>query len=528
MSFAIDFGTSNTVIARWNPVSQAAEVINLPGLSESATSCLIPSLVYVENAATNSITIGQQVIRNELTNTEPQRLFRHFKRGIGVEIQGYLPVLDQQTITLDQVGAWFMQGVYQALGRQYPDAQKSLILTVPVDSFEAYHLWLTEVFQKFELEQIQILDEPTAAALGYGLGDANNLLVIDFGGGTLDLVLIQQRRSTQSQRGTFLKWGQQIWSSRPESNISRPVNVIAKAGRTLGGSDVDLWLAQHFQAQAKLPITPWTLRLMERLKIQLSITNQATEFYRDTARGTEQTLTLTRAELEAILEQHQFFERLDHTLNQVLQQARNHSLNRDDLEAVVLIGGMCQMPAVQAWSRHHFPEEKIAAHHPLTAVATGALALQQGQTIEDFLYHSYGIRYWDHRLQRHNWHPIIAQGQSYPMLQPIELVLGASTPDQPGLELIIGELGQAQERTEIFFVNGQLITKITKDEPTVQALNDHEATRTLAQLNPPGQPGSDRLKILFWVDEQRQLRISVDDLLTKTRIVDNQLVVNLK
>ncbi|MDS3859979.1 Hsp70 family protein [Thermosynechococcaceae cyanobacterium BACA0444] len=529
MSYALDFGTSNTVIARWNPISQQPEPVILPGLTESLDSPLIPSLLYVDQAQIPQLTLGQQVILNELNHGNNQRVFRNFKRGIGAEIQGFLPKLDGCDLTFEQIGTWFIEHLYQQLLKLHPDALKSLVLTVPVDCFAAYRLWLTELCQALNVEQVKLLDEPTAAALGTGLGDAQTLLVIDFGGGTLDLSLVQQPQTPPESRGFLLKWGQQILGQKEQPSPSSQIaKVISKAGRTLGGSDIDQWIGAYFQAQDNLPITPWTLRLWERLKIKLSSQAKAEEFYRNPDTGQEHQITLTRPELEQILATHDFFSRLDDCLTQVLHQARGQGITTKDIEGVILIGGTCQMPAIKAWIRSHFPTHKIAADHPLTAVATGALYLDQGAGIADFLYHGYGIRYWDYRRQTHHWHPIIQPGQSYPMSQPIELILGASTADQPGLELIMGELGQTQERTEIFFEGGQLITRTIKDQPTVQALNDREGSRTIAQLNPLGQPGTDRLKVLFFVDQHRQLRISIDDLLTQTRLVDQQLVITLR
>jgi len=528
MSYAIDFGTSNTVVARWNPVTNQAEPVGLPGLSESHESPLIPSLLYVHDARKPKLDLGHTVIQSQLNLTADQRLFRNFKRGIGLEIQGFLPTLDGQAMTFEQVGAWFVQELCQQLFALYPDALKSLILTVPVDSFESYRIWLTQVCQALRVEQVKLLDEPTAAALGTGLGEAEYLLVIDFGGGTLDIALVKQPQTKPETRGLLLKWGQQLMAgTNHTSNPGPTTKVISKAGRTLGGSDIDLWIGQYFQAHKNIPITAWTLRLWERLKIQLSQQAQAHEFYRDPTTNTEISLTLSRVELEQILAEHDFFGRFEKAITQVLDQARNQGISPKDLDGVILIGGTCQMPALQQWIQDYFPDHKIAMDQPLTAVATGALYLDQGQGLTDFLYHGYGIRYWDYRRQTHNWHRIIAPGQSYPMTQPIELILGASTPDQPGLELILGELGQVQERTEIFFDHGQLITRIIKGEATVQALNDRDGSRQIAQLTPPGQPGTDRLKVLFWVDECRQLRISVDDLLTQSRIVDQVVVATL-
>ena len=96
MAIAIDFGTSNTVVARWNPVNQQAETLSLGGLSiqQNLNPPLIPSLVYVENAIDNKVLVGQQVRDRGLDLSGESRFFRSFKRGIGADIQGFLPELD--------------------------------------------------------------------------------------------------------------------------------------------------------------------------------------------------------------------------------------------------------------------------------------------------------------------------------------------------------------------------------------------------------------------------------------------------
>jgi molecular chaperone DnaK (HSP70) len=151
-----------------------------------------------------------------------------------------------------------------------------------------------------------------------------------------------------------------------------------------------------------------------------------------------------------------------------------------------------------------------------------------GLEVSDFLYHSYGIRYWDRRNNAHCWHPIIQQGQAYPMAQPVELTLGASVEKQPSIELIIGELGEAATQTEVYFENGRLVTRqLSEANRTVQPLNDKDGARTIAQLNPPGFPGSDRVRVLFSVDADRLLRITVEDILTGDTLMANQAVVKL-
>jgi molecular chaperone DnaK (HSP70) len=529
MVYAIDFGTSNTVIARWNAATQQPETLTLPGLSLRLADNppLIPSLLYVQDGRSEQVVIGQTVRDRGLDLSSDPRFFRNFKRGIGADIQGFLPNLDGQVITFEQVGQWFLTQILQQL--QASDASlDSLVFTVPVDSFETYRNWLGQVCQSLQINQVRMLDEPTAAALGYGLTAERNLLVIDFGGGTLDLSLVQldQAKSGAKPLGYILKWGQKMMEQSPQ----RPklARVLAKAGQNLGGSDIDHWLLDHFVTTQGLASTALTLRLAERLKIQLSQQAEATEVYFNDETLESYELHLDQDHFVALLTEHQFFERLDESMAQVLRQARRQGLEPADIDAVLLVGGTAQIPAVKAWVHQYFAADKVRSERPFEAIAQGALQLSQGVEVKDFLYHSYGIRYWDRKNNRHGWHPFIKEGQPYPMPEPVELLLGASLDNQPSIELIIGELGSETGGTEVYFEGDRLITRrVGNDKTQVQPLNDTDAARSIARLTPPGYPGSDRIKVLFWVDQDRFLRITVEDLLTIETLLDSKPVVQL-
>jgi len=537
MMYAVDFGTSNTVVARWNADTGSPETIVLPGLSiqQKGNPPLVPSLLYVEKAATAienvKTVIGKAVRDRGLDLSSDPRFFRNFKRGIGTPVQGFIPELDGHILSFEAVGNWFLRSVIESIRQQDP-ALDSLIFTVPVDSFEPYRNWLGSVCQSLDINQVRLIDEPTAAALGYQITPAEKtLLVVDFGGGTLDLSLIQPTFAKEKPTGFFLKWGNQSRSSQAGSSPSpKTVRVLAKAGENLGGADVDRWLAEHFAQTQALPITPLTLRLVEKLKIALSFEQTAEEAYFDEETLDSYELTLSRDRLEDILTSQGFFDRLDSRLDQVLQQAQRQNLALGDIDAVLLVGGSAQIPAVQAWAARHFGPEKIRGDRPFEAVAQGALRLQNIE-LQDFLHHSYGIRYWNRRNNTHSWHPIIQQGQPYPTTEPIEFFLGASSEKQPSIELILGELGDsAPTRTEVYFEGNQLVTRQTTaggETPTVQALNDTDSGRTIAKLTPAGFPGSDRIRVLFNVDTERFLRMTVEDLLTTETLLDNQVVVQL-
>ncbi|MCX5962967.1 MAG: Hsp70 family protein [Cyanobacteria bacterium] len=532
MTYSIDFGTSNTVVARWNAATGKAETLTIPTLSQKIAQNppLIPSLLYVEDGATGQTVVGQTVRDRALDTATNTRFFRNFKRGIGTVVQGFQPELDGVTIGPEQIGSWYLEQVITQARQADPGILDSVVFTVPVDSFEAYRLWLGQVCQIIGINQVRLLDEPTAAALGYGLANQELLLVIDFGGGTLDLSLVRSEVKENSQikpSGFILKWGQKDFTQQSGQKL-KIANVIAKAGQNLGGADLDNWLMDYFKETQGLVVNPISMRLVERLKINLSLQSQAQEAFFDDENFETYELNLTRDRFEQILQERQFFDRLDGSMNQVIQQAKRQGIELADIGAVLMVGGTSQIPAMQTWIAKYFDPSKIRSDKPFEAIAHGALQLDQGVEVKDYLYHGYGIRYWDRRLNAHNWHPIIKTGQAYPMEKPVELTLSASVSNQPSIELIIGELSSNNNQTEVYFDGDRLITRnLATNQLNVQTLNDKDGSRSIAELDPPGEPGRDRIKVRFQVDKKRFLRITVDDLLTSRTIVMDEPVVEL-
>jgi len=529
-NYAIDFGTSNTVIARWNPTTNQAEVVSLSEISQQLPNNppLVPSLLYVEDASQAKVVVGQAVRDRALDVKSDPRFFRRFKRGIAAPVQGFLPELEGTTVNFEQAGEWFLQTLTQRLQQEEQTEMDSLVLTVPVDSFEAYRNWLTQVCEGLQAKQIRLLDEPTAAALGYGTAQQDVLLVIDFGGGTVDFSLVKLNLGEESKQplGFILKWGDKLLGESSAQKV-KTARVYGKAGANLGGSDIDDWLVDYFVKTQGIEKSALTTRLAERLKIQLSSQEQAEEVYFDEATLDTLELQLGRDRFEEILRENEFFNQLDELMTQVLQQGRRNGIEAEDIQSVLLVGGTVQIPALQTWLQQYFDQTKINCDQPFSAIASGALQLAQGFQLQDFLYHSYGIRYWNYRENQHSWHPIIQAGQPYPMTTPVELTLGASVQNQPSIELIIGELGSENSgQTEVYFDGNRLVTRTIEDsETTVIPLNEN--ARTIANLNPAGNPGRDRVKIQFWVDEQRSLRITVQDLLTQQLLLKEQVVTEL-
>ncbi|NEP54428.1 MAG: Hsp70 family protein, partial [Moorea sp. SIO3C2] len=115
MVLAIDFGTSNTVLTRWNAATQSAEVLPLDAIAQRyGDIAVVPSLLYVENAQEARVLVGQPV-RDQGLDQSLDRCFKNFKRGIGTSIQGFMPDLDGRPLSFEQVGEWFLSQVIDQL-----------------------------------------------------------------------------------------------------------------------------------------------------------------------------------------------------------------------------------------------------------------------------------------------------------------------------------------------------------------------------------------------------------------------------
>lgn len=529
---AIDFGTSNTVVAAWNEATRQTETLRLPPFSAAPTDgapSTIPTLLYVEDAGTPRMRIGAEVRDRGEDVPGDQRFFQGFKRAIAADVPGFSPTLDGKEVTPRVAGELFLGEVL----RRLPEAGHPLdevIFTVPVQAFERYLEWLQGLARTMDVGRIRLLDESTAAALGYeALAPGLPVLVVDFGGGTLDVSLV--RTPAARQAGVTIGMGEGHGYEK-----DRVAQVIAKAGQVIGGEDVDHWLLddflkRHGRTRGEVADDLHQLKaLAERVKIRLSTQPTAELAWFDPGSAKTLKTTYDRTDLEDLLEEHDFFARIQGSLDQVLRQAEAKGVARQDIAQVLLVGGTTLIPAVQRAVRQNFPRDRVKAHLPFEAVAHGALQLLRGVDVADFLYHGYGIRYWDVRAQRHQYEPIFAPGQPYPTPEPIEIVLRASRPAQPAIELVIGEMEPvAAGASEVVFDGARLVTTaVGAAGMRVVPLNDAEGAKTIARLDPPGYPGVDRIRVTFRVDDGRRLRLTVVDLQTDARLLDDAPVVELR
>jgi molecular chaperone DnaK (HSP70) len=189
------------------------------------------------------------------------------------------------------------------------------------------------------------------------------------------------------------------------------------------------------------------------------------------------------------------------------------------------------MPSVQRMLRQYFTDMAVRADKPFTAIAEGALQVTAGFGLEDYLVHSYGIRHLDRQTSEHRYDEIIAMGSNYPSGSPVEVLLGAAHENQTEVEFIVGEIdSDAVSMVQVTYESGQAVFVAQADRQAQQIvpLNEKRAAHALARLVPPGQPGEDRLKAAFTVDERRQLRVTVSDLKTSKVLLRNAVIATLR
>ncbi len=545
---AIDFGTTNSVIAVYDEATAVGKSVPVPGISIPASegAHLIPTLLYVEDGRSGQVRIGAAAGAAGTGPAYEGRLFRNFKRSIGAD-RSEARLIDGAPWTEMDAGRAFLGQLISAQPYLVEEIDQ-LVVTVPVAMFEGYTAWLQRAFAGFPANRMRVVDESTAAALGYAITEPGAVvLVIDFGGGTLDLSLVRLPESRE-------KTGKILFTAQPERGTT--ASVIAKVGMALGGSDIDQWLVEYLLSRLGLSAdqlgtnTAALLAACEQAKIALS-TQDAVEVYFNLEDGGEQRITITRAELEAAMEQHGFYQALRGALDKVMGLAHQKGVFREDIGHVVLVGGTSLIPSVQQALDGYFrsitqrhkrlfdiPEwpaltwkvdtTTIRVDKPFTAVVEGALQVSAGFGLEDHLAHGYGLRYLDPQSGELRYEEIIPTGSKYPSPKPVSIILSAAHASQAEIDLVVGQIHTgAITAVEVQHPGGQAVFVARAEAGGIEVVPLNERAPLRVTLDPPGQAGKERLRAEFTVDARRALRVTVTDRKTRRVLAADALVSRL-
>ena len=370
----IDLGTTNSVMA----VMEGGEPIVIPS---SEGGRLIPSVVAI-NPKTGERMVGQIARRQAITN--PDNTIFSVKRLMGrkfndPEVQKARKVLPYKIIERPNGDAWVVMGDREyappeisamILQKIKADAEAYLgepvtqaVITVPAYFNDSQRQATKDAGRIAGLEVLRIINEPTASALAYGLDRKKDerIAVYDLGGGTFDI--------------SILDVGDGVFEVR------------ATNGDTfLGGDDFDQriinWICEEFQRDQGIDLRQDRMALQrlkeaaEKAKIELSTvleTEINLPFITADASGPKHlTMTLTRAKLEQLTA-----DLIERTIGPCRQALADAKLRPEDIDEVILVGGMTRMPAVQEAVRRFFGKEPHKGVNPDEVVAIGA-AIQAG------------------------------------------------------------------------------------------------------------------------------------------------------
>ena len=345
----IDLGTTNSCVA----VYEGSEPIVIPNPEGARTT---PSVVAFSK--TGERMVGQVAKRQAITN--PDRTIISIKRQMGTT---YKKEIDGKSYTPQEISAMILQKLKADAEAYLGTTVNQAVITVPAYFSDAQRQATKDAGKIAGLEVLRIINEPTAAALAYGMDKEENqkIMVFDLGGGTFDVSLLE------ISDGVF--------------------EVLATNGDThLGGDDFDQrvidWMADRFQREHGIDLRKDKMVLQrlrdaaEKAKIELSgmtSTSINLPFITATADGPLHfEATLTRAEFDRITA-----DLVERTMVPTKKALADAGLNVSQIDKVLLVGGSTRIPAVQDAVKKFIGKDPFKGINPDECVAIGA-AIQGG------------------------------------------------------------------------------------------------------------------------------------------------------
>jgi molecular chaperone DnaK len=457
----IDLGTTNSVVS----VLEGGEPTVIANAEGSRTT---PSIVAF--AKNGEVLVGEVAKRQAITN--PDRTIRSVKRHMGTD---WSVDIDSKKYTAQEISARTLQKLKRDaeayLGEQVTDA----VVTVPAYFSDAQRTATKEAGEIAGFNVLRIINEPTAAALAYGLDKGEKeqtVLVFDLGGGTFDVSL--------------LEIGEGV------------IQVLATSGDNhLGGDDWDDRIIKHlvqtFQGQHGVDLGKDKMALQrlkeaaEKAKIELSATTQTSINLPYITAGADGPLhmdiTLSRAEFQRLTQ-----DLLNRTKAPFEQAVRDANISIDKIDDVILVGGSTRMPAVSDVVKELTGKEPHKGVNPDEVVAVGA-ALQAG----------------------------VLKGEVK------DVLLVDVTPLSLGIETKGGVFTKLIERnTKIPVQRSEIFTTADDNQPSV-LIQVFQGEREIAQYNkklgtfeltglPPAPRSVPQIEVSFDIDENGIVNVSAKDL----------------
>jgi len=520
--YALDFGTTNSVLT--SDRNGGVEVVTLPDVSaDRARTPVVPSAVCFTASGSPHL-IGQSAISQNVLGRLPN-FAQGFKRKLGRESHRAVARLDEKAFSARQAAVAFFDGLRAAVRHDihprhgglrgwWDDLQDrrhpllaDLTLTTPVDADELYRREITALGLRLGARTLRLLDEPVAAALGYGVNIGRELvvLVVDWGGGTLDISIVR---------------------TGPETLVRGRAEVLAKSAVPIGGDDVDTWIAGQFLVPLSDFVTEWEVDAAQeaaRVKETASIEGDAMFRFRSLPAR-----RFTRDDLRGVLAEHGAYAALGRALAEALEQLRlRHGLGPGAINEALLVGGSSLLPGVDERVRAALPTARVSEWNVFAAVAEGACVYARGAHVADQIYHDYALRMTDDTTRSVYYELIFPAGTCYPTagasIQRV-YIPDPGSPNEIVFEVCeIARLGR-EPVSWMEEANGRRTWRPTAPADHARALVINEG-QTILRL-PASRNNGRRLHVTYNLDRERYLRWTVLD--GRNILRDNEVLGRLR
>ena len=456
----IDLGTTNSCVA----VMEGGEAVVIPNPEGDRTT---PSVVAFKDGGERLV--GKVAKRQAVTN--PERTISSIKRQMGTD---HKVTIEGKSYTPQEISAMILQKMKGDAEAYLGEPVTEAVITVPAYFTDAQRQATKDAGRIAGLDVKRIINEPTAAALAYGIDKESDqkIMVYDLGGGTFDV--------------SILEIGDGV------------IEVLATAGNNrLGGDDFDKcvmdWMAQEFKKDTGIDLTSDKVAMQrlkeaaEKAKIELSgVTSSNINLPYITADATgpkHLDLTLTRAKFDQLTAHL-----VDATSGPVRQAMGDAGLSGNDISKVLMVGGSSRIPAVQEMVKKLTGKEGFKGINPDECVAMGA-ALQGGVLAGD------------------------VQG----------LLLVDVTPLSLGIETMGGVFTKLVERNTRIPTRASQIFTTAADNQTSVEVHVLQGEREMAQYNKtlgrfnldgiaPARRGVPQIEVTFDIDANGIVNVSAKDM----------------
>ena len=501
-TLAIDLGNTNTVLAFQDQKDINPVLVEIPNITSSPG--VIPSAVWFEEPS-KIPKIGISALKMKYNFNSDSFFHSNFKRLIGNSIE---KINQKNILKPDECGEKFFQILWANIPHKYEI--KRLVLTAPIDTYKGYREWLVNLFEEISVDEIALVDEPTAASLGINIPFGSKIMTLDIGGSTIDMniVKIEGGEGKSSPIAELLKFNGNDVSSISKQKI-RCAEIISKTGSKIGGKDIDQWIVDYF-----IPDNEYAINLLKAEEIKCKLSSSAIKYENKyptklLIKGLqEKEFYLSKEIFEEIIIENNLLNHLNSLLKDLLNEARGKFCTVDDLNAIILVGGGTQIPLIKEWITKKISKVEIKSPPPIEAIALGALAMTPGVKIKDVLNRGISIRLFNKRDQKHFWHPIFFKGQTWPTEHPLKLVLQASKNNQKIFEIIIGETKKEREY-DVIFENG--LPKLSEFQSEEQTIKWDKKPLKI-ELKNKSSLGKDNLKLFFKITNEADLYVKCFDI----------------